>query len=147
MSMKIVAAVDRSPFSDKVVEMVIRIAPEDSQVLLVHVAPRDPDIFGQQLRRKVLTGPVPEHLQDRRDLLDRCAAALDDAGIRNETLLVRGDPGPTVAAEAKRWGAELVIMGSHGRGKLYQQLMGSVSESVVSSRQCPVLLIPGQKQK
>lgn len=147
MNMKIVAAVDRSPFSDKVAEMVTRIAAKESRVLLINVAPREPDVFGQQLKRKVITEPVPELLQDRRALLDKLAAVLADSGIPSETLLIRGDPGPTIVREAQSWGAELVVMGSHGRGKLYQQLMGSASESVLRSRQFPVLLIPRPREK
>ena len=146
MAMKIVAAVDRSPFSDKVVAAVIRIAPAGSGVLLIHVAPREPDVLGQQVRRKVITDPVPEQLKDRRELLDKCAATLGNAGLSCETLLIRGDPGPTVAQEAHRWGAELVVMGSHGRGKLYTQLMGSVSEAVLRSRLFPVLVIPRPRE-
>lgn len=122
--------------------MVARIADEGASVLLMNVAPREPDVLGQQLTRKVTTDPVPEELQDRRALLDRLAAVLGNEGIKCETLLIRGDPAPAIIREAKRWGAELVIMGSHGRGKLYQKLMGSVIEGVLRSRQFPVLVIP-----
>jgi nucleotide-binding universal stress UspA family protein len=140
--MKILAAVDRSPFSDIVVEMIARVAAEDSRVLLVNVAPRKADVLGQQLTRKVVTEPVPEELREHRALLDRLAAVLGNDGIRCETLLVRGDPAPVIVREAKRWGADLVVMGSHGRGRLYRQVMGSVSEGVLSSKQFPVLIIP-----
>jgi len=143
--MKILAAIDQSPYSEKVIEMVARIADEGASVLLMNVAPREPDVLGQQLTRKVITDPVPEELQDRRALLDRLAAVLGNEGIKYETLLIRGDPAPAIIREAKRWGAELVIMGSHGRGKLYQKLMGSVIEGVLRSRQFPVLVIPKPK--
>jgi nucleotide-binding universal stress UspA family protein len=143
--MKILAAIDRSPYSEKVIEMVARISDEDSAVLLINVAPREPDVLGQQLTRKVITDPVPEELQDRKALLDRSATVLGNDGIKCETLLIRGDPAPAIIREAKRWGAELVIMGSHGRGKLYQRLMGSISEAVLRSRLFPVLLIPKPK--
>jgi len=143
--MKILAAVDRSPYSEKVIEMAARIADEGASVLLINVAPREPDVFGQQLTRKVITDPVSEELQDRKALLDRLATVLGNDGIKCETLLIRGDPAPVIVREAKRWGAELVIMGSHGRGKLYQKVMGSVSEGVLRSRQFPVLVIPKPK--
>ena len=140
--MKIIAAVDRSPYSENVIEMAARIADEGSSVLLINVAPREPDVFGQQITRKVITDPVPEELQDRKALLDQMAAVLGNHNIKCETLLIRGDPAPTIIREAKRWGAELVIMGSHGRGKLYQMVLGSVSEGVLLSRKLPVLIIP-----
>ncbi len=44
--------------------------------------------------------------------------------------------------EAERWGANLIIMGSHGRGALYRKVMGSVSEAVMQGRRFPVLVVP-----
>ncbi len=141
--MKIMAAVDRSNFADCVVDLVSRIAPvEQSQVLIMNVAPREPDVLGQQLTRKVITDPVPEGLQDRRDLLDRLAAELDQVGISCETLLIRGAPAPTIIAEADRWGAELVVVGSQGRGMIYRKFLGSTSEKVLEARRFPVLVVP-----
>lgn len=140
--MKIVAAVDRSQFSDKVADMVIRLAPKNSSLLLINVAPREPDMLGKQIRRKVITDDVPEELKDRKDLLDRLCAGFRKHRIKCETLLIRGNPGPTIVQEAQRWGGELVVMGSHGRGKLYRKMMGSVAQSVFDSRCLPVLIIP-----
>ena len=148
MTMKIVAAVDRSAFSDKVADMVTRIARRGSKVLLLHVAPREPDFLGKQIRRKVITDPVPEELRDRKELLDRLAAGFRERRIKCETLMVRGEPAPTIVAEANRWGADLVVVGSHGRGKLFRKVMGSVCESVLDSLTLPILVTrsPGEEE-
>ncbi len=144
--MKILTAVDRSVISDKVVAMTIEISePGAGKVLLINVAPRESDVLGQQVRRKVVTNPVPEELADRRELLDRHAATLQAAGIDCDTLLIRGLPGPTLNREAKRWGPDLIIMGSHGRGALYRKFLGSVSEAVLTERRFPVLIVPAYK--
>lgn len=143
--MKILAALDRSPVSDKVIAITKGFAAgREAEVLLVNIAPREADVLGQQVRRKVITDPVPDELRDRRELLDRHTATLEEAGIACDTLLIRGDPGPTLVREAKRWGADLIIMGSHGRGALYRKFVGSVSEAVLESRQFPVLIVPGR---
>ena len=140
--MKVLAAVDRSAFGDKVVEMTQRIAgAEGMQVLLINVAPREPDVFGQQLKRKVISDPVPKELLDRNELLDRLAGILRNKGIQCETLLIRGDPAPTILREARRWGADLLVMGSHGRGMLYRKVIGSVSDAVLRDRHYPVLIV------
>lgn len=146
--MKIMAALDRSAVSDKVLAMTRDFAQSrGGQVLLINVAPREADVLGQQIRRKVITDPVPDELRDRRELLDRNCSLLNDAGIACETLLIRGDPGPTLIREAASWGAELIVMGSHGRGALYRQFVGSVSEAVLRSRLFPVLIVPAQKDE
>jgi len=144
--MKIIAAVDRSDYADRVVEFTRRVAEgRQAEVLLIQVAPREPDVFGQQLVRKVITDPVPEELMDRRELLDRCAAALDTAGVSCETLLIRGKPAATIVREAERWGAEVIVIGSQGRDMLYRKTLGSVSEEVVRSARRPVLVVPLRK--
>lgn len=144
--MKIIAAVDRSDYADRVVEFTRRVAEgRQAEVLLIQVAPREPDVFGQQLVRKVITDPVPEELMDRRELLDRCAAALDTAGVACETLLIRGKPAATIVREAERWGAEVIVIGSQGRDMLYRKTLGSVSEEVVRSARRPVLVVPLRK--
>ena len=141
--MKILAAVDRSDTSRAVLDMTLEIAGgTGAEVLLVNVAPRDPDVFGRQVTRKVITEPVPEELLDRRELLDVHSAELTEAGIQCETLLIRGDPGRTLLREADRWGANLILMGSHGRGAIYRKLMGSVSQAVMLDRRFPVLVVP-----
>lgn len=141
--MKILAAVDRSEISRTVLDMTIQIAGgSGAEVLLINVAPRAPDALGQQIKRKVISDPVPEELLDRRELLDTHAAELTAAGIDCETLLIRGNAGRTLLREAERWGANLIIMGSHGRGALYKKVMGSVSEAVLQGRQFPVLVVP-----
>ena len=141
--MKIIAAVDRSDYADRVIEFTRRLAEgRQAEVLLIQVAPREPDVFGQQLVRKVITDPVPEELRDRRELLDRCADGLDAAGVGCETLLIRGKPAATIVREAQRWGAEMIVIGSQGRDMLYRKTLGSVSEEVVRSARCPVLVVP-----
>ncbi|WP_405236049.1 universal stress protein [Lentisalinibacter orientalis] len=141
--MKIIAAVDRSDYADRVIDFTRRLAEgRQAEVLLIQVAPREPDVFGQQLVRKVITDPVPEELRDRRELLDRCAAALDAAGVDCETLMIRGRPAPTIVREAERWGAEVIVIGSQGRDMLYRKTLGSVSEEVVRSAGLPVLVVP-----
>jgi nucleotide-binding universal stress UspA family protein len=143
--MKILAAVDRSDISRAVLKMTIDIAGgTGAEVLLVNVAPRDPDVFGHQVTRKIITDPVPEELLDRRQLLDSHCAELVEAGIQCDTLLIRGNAGRTLLREAETWGANLIIMGSHGRGALYRKLMGSVSEAVMEGQRFPVLVVPAK---
>lgn len=148
--MKIVAAVDQSPFADLVVDLTRRIAAsEPSKILLMNVAPREPDLLGQQLRRKVISGKVPEELRDRRELLDSLQGQLKAAGLDCETLLIRGEPAATILHEAKHWGADLVVIGSQGRGMLQRRLLGSVSEAIMSSGDTRTLIAfdPEAKRK
>jgi len=141
--MRILAAVDRSDYADLVVGMVRRLAAaETAEVLLLNVAPREADVLGRQLSRKVIRDPVPEALRDRRELLDRLAAELETAGIRCSTLLLRGLPAKAIIQEASSRSADLIVVGSQGRGMIYRRVLGSVSEEVLAARRFPVLVVP-----
>ncbi len=54
--------------------------------------------------------------------------------------IVDGRPTPTIIQAAASWGADLIITGSSGRGAVSRALLGSVSDEVVRSAPCPVLV-------
>ena len=116
----------------------------DARVTVMNVAPREPDVFGHQLTRKVITEPVPEDVRERYDELMTCAQKLEDAGVTVKPLLARGDKVRTIIGEVARETVGLIIMGSHGRGGLYRRIMGSVSEGVLREAKCPVLIVPSR---
>lgn len=141
--MKILAAIDRSDYAERVLDLTRRLAkPGETTVLVMHAAPREPDVLGQQVVRKVVKDPVPEELRERKEMLDNAAAGLEQAGIDCETLLLRGKPATNILREAERWGADMIVVGSHGRGMLYRQTLGSVSDEVVRESRLPVLVVP-----
>lgn len=44
---------------------------------------------------------------------------------------------------AKEWSADLIVMGSHGHGRIRAALLGSVADSVLREAPCPVLVVRG----
>ncbi len=55
-----------------------------------------------------------------------------DLSVRLTTKVVNGSPKQTIVEEAQNWGADLIIIGSHGYGFWQRALLGSVSNSVVN---------------
>ncbi|MBN2644686.1 MAG: universal stress protein [Desulfuromonadaceae bacterium] len=53
-----------------------------------------------------------------------------------------GPPAATILKEASRFGADLLIIGSHGREKIEYAILGSVAKRVMLHAQVPVLLVP-----
>lgn len=53
-----------------------------------------------------------------------------------------GTPAACIVEVAKRWPADLIVMGSHGRGGVQRMLLGSVAEEVMRHAPCPVLIAP-----
>lgn len=62
-----------------------------------------------------------------------------DAVVTHEVLV--GAPAQAIVEAAEEWPADLIIMGSHGRGFWKRALLGSVSDRVVHHAPCPVLIV------
>jgi nucleotide-binding universal stress UspA family protein len=87
--------------------------------------------------------------------MDQRRAAREDAaqalvlrgrrqGVGVSFLVWEGEPGPAIVEAAVSEEADLVVVGTHGRGSLGRLLIGSVSEYVVRNAPCPVLVVrPG----
>ena len=144
----ILVPVDFSKATDRVLQATVTMAKAlDARVTVMNVAPREPDILGHQLTPKVITEPVPEDVRERYDKLMACAKRLEDAGVIVKPLLVRDDRVRAIMREVEREEADLIVMGSHGRGALYRRMVGSVSEGVMREAKCPVLIIPSKALK
>jgi universal stress protein A len=63
------------------------------------------------------------------------------AGIAVEHRLEYGDPAKMILEVAQEIGADLIVMGTHGRTGLRRLLMGSVAERIVRTASCPVLTV------
>lgn len=53
-----------------------------------------------------------------------------------------GDPTATIVREARALPADLIVMGTHGRGGFKRFLLGSVAEALLRTAPCPVLVVP-----
>jgi len=74
--------------------------------------------------------------------VDRVREALALAGIEaDSSILDDADPAAAIVELARRRGADLIVMGSHGRTGMGRLLLGSVSEKVIGQATCPVLVV------
>jgi len=64
-----------------------------------------------------------------------------DCGVEMRAILRDGPPADEIATVADEIGADLVVLGTHGRRGLRRAIMGSVAEEVVRACQCPVLTV------
>jgi len=67
---------------------------------------------------------------------------LRQEGLDVTALLVRGPTAETIINESKKLEADMIIVGSHGRGAMHRLLVGSISEGVLRHAEKPVLVIP-----
>jgi nucleotide-binding universal stress UspA family protein len=140
---RLVVATDFSTGSHATIGAVEAVAGKSPLTVdLVHVL--DPVAY------MVPTAPMwLEHEQARRSAaraqLERFAAALQkrvSRGIRVRVHLLGGAPPSEICRFAKKIGADLIIVGSHGRTGLRRAMIGSVAERVVRHAGRPVLIVP-----
>lgn len=82
--------------------------------------------------------------QQGTQLLARAAAQATAAGVSADTVLrdeFRSPVHQVVNDEARDWGAELIVLGTHGRRGLGRMVMGSSAEQILRSARVPVLLV------
>jgi nucleotide-binding universal stress UspA family protein len=118
----------------------------DARVLAVHawtyvpVAP-----IGEPGMLAMPSGDLPGELDaERRAAEAELQAAVEEVldekpSVEVDERLVEGDAGEVLVAEAS--GADLIVVGSRGRGGFASALLGSVSSHVVHHAACPVVVV------
>jgi nucleotide-binding universal stress UspA family protein len=73
--------------------------------------------------------------------LEAAAASLRRPGLAADATVMSGRPATVIVDQARQLRADLVVVGSRGRGPLASLLLGSVSAEVVDHAPCPVLVV------
>ncbi|GGJ02687.1 universal stress protein UspA [Alicyclobacillus cellulosilyticus] len=76
-----------------------------------------------------------------REIGQEAERAFTDFASRFEYRTEIGQPAPTICAVASEIGADLIVVGSHGRTAVDRLLLGSVSNGVVHRAKQPVLVV------
>ena len=66
---------------------------------------------------------------------------IPDSSARLTTKILKGAAGRMIVEEAETWDADLIVIGSHGRGFWGRALTGSVSDAVIHHAPCSVLVV------
>ena len=145
--MRILLAVDGSPFSEAAVnEIISRPWPAASEVKIVTAfqVPLIPTPEVWAISSEYL--PALERIarEQAQAIVDSAVAALaigldKSVTVSGEVLL--GIPREAILEEADRWEADLIVMGSHGYGAWRGFLLGSVSRAVVTQAKCSVEVV------
>lgn len=121
------------------------LAEPDRVVIATVVEPLDPTlVVGSGIAGGVMTPAEAQHDHDQR--LARAQADADSArsviGRHDaETIILTGAPGGALCELAASLPADVIVMGTRGRGGLRRAVLGSVSDHVVRNSPCPVLTI------
>ena len=142
--MKVLLAIDGSPHSDAAVRRVRwRRWPYGTvvEVLTIIHSPA-PLVLDPALG---MSAVHVEQLEEQQRvavmLLDAAAEQLGGEGLEVRTKILAGSATEVIVQEARTWGADLIVVGSHGHGRLRRLLLGSVADAVVAEAPCSVLVV------
>jgi nucleotide-binding universal stress UspA family protein len=145
--MRILLAIDGSrPSSAAVHALDAHPWPTPTTIRLISVvqylyAPDTPLVPEAGLMGEGMEGVYRQLEHNAHALLDSVAAELRARGFEVETVVRMGDPRAEICEEARRWGADLIVVSSRGRSGLRRLLMGSVAQSVVRHAPCTVEVV------
>jgi len=142
--MKILLGVDESPHSTAAIDFLKRLPwPKDTQVTLVS-AVRPPlaaysEVYvpGSTLSEELTQQEIRHH----EALAARAAEQLQRAGFETRVRVVSGDPREVLISEARTLGADVIVVGSHGRSGLKKLLLGSVASHIVTHAPCSAIVV------
>ena len=113
-----------------------------SRLFLVHVVEDVSAHFGAPEYAAAI-GQIQTDLEaSAREYMNRLLAREDVRARDAEAAVVTlGAPAAAIVSFARDKQADLIVMGTHGRGKIASLLVGSVAEKVVRTAPCPVLVV------
>jgi nucleotide-binding universal stress UspA family protein len=144
---RIFVPVDGSSTSNKALVAALEIARDvDARVRLVHFIDELVFVTGLDMSVEVFVAVREGGERVLRDAAEIAKAA----GVVAETRLL-DEPGQrlgeSVAREASEWGADLIVVGTHGRHGTRRALLGSGAEQIIRLAPAPVLVIRGAEDQ
>ena len=144
--MNVLLAIDGSPHSEAAIAEVARRSWRDGTAIeiltVIHAsAPLaiDPVLV-------MAAAHVEQIEEQRRRAATLVSAACDridgeNWGMQVTTKILEGNPKDVILDEARERGADLIVMGSHGYGRLRRMVLGSVAGAVVANAPCSVQVV------
>jgi nucleotide-binding universal stress UspA family protein len=141
--MNILVSVDFSEATPRILQVAAKLTRALSGKLwLLHVAEPEPDFVGYEAGPDVVRDQVAREFRDEHRKLQEYADSMRDEGLPVTALMIQGPVVDTVIAEAERLEADMLVVGSHGYGAVYDLLVGSVSRGILKHAEIPVLVVP-----
>ncbi len=121
---------DGSKFALKAEDVAISIAGKfQGKLVVVHIIDEK------------LINPFEVLEEEGKNILEKAALKGEKQGVQVDQVLLVGNPAHDMAKIVEKTGADLVVIGTHGKTGLKKILLGSVAENTIKTVKIPVLLV------
>lgn len=142
---RILVPIDDSPTAQRVLAEAAQLAKlAGACVRLLHIVNPVAHTRGFERPQTYLQDILPAVEQAGAALLEQARAQLVAQGVQAETALVQSldaRVAQIVVEQAGQWGADLIVLGTHGRRGVARMLLGSDAEQIARTAPVPVLLV------
>ena len=146
--MKILVCVDLSDSTGEILKKIEELCqPLNARIWLLHNAMPEPDTIEFKVDPIEARESLAKKFHQQHRQIQALAERFRKSGIDATALLVHGKTVDTILTEAADLDIDLIVVGSHGHGAMYQFLVGSISEGVLHGSSRPVLVIPTHKRE
>jgi nucleotide-binding universal stress UspA family protein len=129
--------------SDLLIEKATEIAAKfGAKVWLVHIAAPEPDFIGYGTGPQYVRDTVAQDLREEHRTLQKYADEMKNNGVEAEGLLVQGSTIETIVKESEKLNIDMIVIGHHKHGFLYNLFMTGTDELLIEQSNIPVLTIP-----
>ncbi len=139
-TMKILLAVDGSEIGLAAVRHLVELSKSLAETPTVTLLYVDPPLLRSVALELGSDGVERYHAENGAYALKKARTALKRAQIPFVEKVLVGEPAESIIKQAKSGKADLVVMGTHGRGALKQLFVGSVALKVIATSPVPVVV-------
>jgi nucleotide-binding universal stress UspA family protein len=151
MYRRIMVPVDGSHTSDLGLAAAIRMARnQKAQLCVLHVVDEEVVTRNVEAGAAEMDRLLESLREGGRRILERAQAAVRAQRVKSKGVLVENmvrSVSDVIVDQARKWRADLIVMGTHGRRGITRVLLGSAAEGVVRAAPVPVLLVRAPARK
>jgi nucleotide-binding universal stress UspA family protein len=134
----ILLAVDGSEQSMKAAQVAADLTRSlDAALILPTVFEHVPGILGDIEREKVIAA----HMSEAEQIIEAALEIIGDVPGEIKQEILEGPPADAILRVQEIRGSDLIVMGTHGRGRLVGLVLGSVSQKVLAHASSPILFV------
>lgn len=146
--MKILVATDGSEYSKAAIEKCcdLIVDPTNTQVKVVsafedaYPIAAEPFAVSAEFYQHIIDAAENQSVHFAEEAAESIKKHFGDEKPEVSTQVLRGSPEQQIIEEARNWNADVIVVGSHGRG-FWGRMLGSVSDAVVHHAPCSVLVV------
>lgn len=143
---KILIAVDNSICSEKAAKVGYEMASKfNADVALLNIIEPIPQTVNPDFALAPVFMEIYDNSEANSHTLLKEIENKHGKGIPTTYLTTLDTATHGIIKQAEEWGAQLIVIGTHGRAGLYHFFIGSVAESVANRATCPVLIVPNKE--